>query len=64
MGIPKKKVKYPENLTLKAKQVESGLTVKHLAKKLGISSVVLSNTINGHYKGINIVPKLQELLNQ
>lgn len=62
--MAKKKVKFPENLYLKEKQLDSGMSVRHLAKKIGISSVVVSNTIHGHYKGINIVPKLIELLNQ
>lgn len=53
-----KKVKYPENLYLKQRVLDSGITIRHLSKKIGISTVVLSQIINGHYKGNNIVPKL------
>lgn len=58
------KVKYPENLPLKELQKSSGRSVRWLAKEIGVSSLTISKTINGHYKGINIVPKLQQLLNQ
>lgn len=62
--MAKKKVEYPENLILKEQQVESGKSVTYIAKKLKLSRVVVSDTLNGHYKGINIVPKIKELLNQ
>lgn len=51
--------KYPENLYLKEAVTASGLKVKFLAEKIGVSTVVLSQVINGHYKGMNIVPKLK-----
>jgi len=59
-----KKVKFPENLHLKEMVTESGRSVGYYAKKLSVSRVIVSNTINGHYKGINIVPKLLTLINQ
>lgn len=58
----KNKVRYPENLPLKLAIVQSGRTVTELADKIGVSRLVLSNTVNGHYKGTNVVPKLKEEL--
>lgn len=57
-------VKYPENLYLKQEVLNSGKTIKHLAKKIGVSTVVLSQTINGHYKGVRIVELLKQELNK
>ena len=62
IGTPIKKVKYPENLPLKQMVLDSGRSVRHLAKKIGVSTGVLSQTIHGHYKGINIVPRLKREL--
>lgn len=45
------KVKYPENLHLKELIKQSGMNVKFLAKKIGVSREVLSRCVNGHYKG-------------
>lgn len=53
-----KTVKYPENLYLKEKQKESGKSVRHIAKKVGVSERIISLTIHGHYKGVNVVPKI------
>ena len=58
------KVKYPENLPLKDKIKASGITVKHIAKELSISRRVLSDIINGSYKGSNIVPRLEAYLSK
>lgn len=58
-----KKVKYPENLHLKVRVVEAGKTITDLAKEIGISRLVMSQVVNGHYKGINIVPRLKKILN-
>ncbi|MBD3748545.1 MAG: hypothetical protein IE931_03520 [Sphingobacteriales bacterium] len=52
-------IKYPENLPLKQAIEDKGLKVKYLAKKFGVSNRVMSQTINGHYKGDNIVPKIK-----
>ncbi len=62
MQASTKKVKYPQNLGLKELQLDSGKSVKYLAKKIGVSTVVLSQVINGHYKGDNIVPKIKREL--
>lgn len=56
----KNKVRYPENLPLKLAIVQSGRTVTELADTIGVSRLVLSNTINGHYKGTNVIRKLKE----
>lgn len=58
----KENVKYPENLPLKDKVKSSGKTVKFIAKELKISRRVLSDVINGNYKGGNIIPKLENYL--
>jgi hypothetical protein len=60
----KKKVRYPDNLALKEQLKDTGRSIGWYAKKLDLSREVISKTINGHYKGINIVPKLIELLTQ
>jgi len=62
--MAKKKVKFPENLHLKKQIEESGRSITYYAGKLKLSRLVVSNTVNGHYKGTNIVPRLKELLNQ
>lgn len=53
---------YPENLKLKDAIRDSGRTVTHVAKKIGVSRVVVSNCVNGYYKGTNVVPKLKQEL--
>ena len=63
MTSEKKEPKYPENLYLKEKVEASGYKITALAKRIGVSRLVLSNTINGHYKGTNIVPELLKALN-
>jgi len=62
MQSTEKNIKYPENIRLKGLIAVSDFTIDELAKKLNISRQVLSNTINGHYKGINIVPRIEEIL--
>ncbi|SUJ26377.1 Uncharacterised protein [Sphingobacterium spiritivorum] len=62
MTLSKQKMKYPENLYLKDEVENSGQTVKHIAKVLGVSRKVVSDTINGHYKGTNIIPLLKSHL--
>lgn len=58
----KKEPKYPENLFLKLEVFKSGRTVTELAESIGLSRLVVSQTINGHYKGINVVPALKKEL--
>ncbi|WP_097133701.1 hypothetical protein [Pedobacter xixiisoli] len=57
-----KEIRYPENLPLRFEVFKSGRKMKELAKAIGISRELLSYTINGHYKGINVVPKLKKEL--
>lgn len=58
-----KKIKFPENLRLKSLIEEKGQSVAFVAKKIGYSRVVVSNTVNGHYKGTEIVPLIEKHLN-
>ncbi len=58
----KKEVKYPENLYLRFEIFKSGRQSQELAQKIGVSRLIISRTINGHYKGINVVPKLKQEL--
>lgn len=62
MQSTEKNIKYPGNIRLKGLIAVSEFTIDELAKKLNISRQVLSNTINGHYKGVNIVPRIEEIL--
>jgi len=64
MQKQKKKVKFPENLPLRELVKATGRSITYYAKQIGVDRQTVSNTINGHYKGTNIVPRLQELLNQ
>lgn len=59
-----KKVKFPDNLSLKGRVVANRLTITWVAQQLGVSRVAVSDTLNGHKKGINIVPAVEELLNE
>jgi len=58
MTMKDKIIRYPENLRLKHLIIKSGITIKHLANEIGVSREVLSNTVNGHYKGVNVIPAL------
>jgi len=60
----KAKVKYPENLPLKQAIVDSGRSIQWYADKMKYNRQTVSQTVNGHYRGKNVVPKLIELLNQ
>jgi len=62
MQNKKNKVKYPDNLDLKLSIVKSGRSVTELADTIGVSRKTLSDTVNGHYKGANIIPLLQNEL--
>ncbi len=64
METKKKVIKYPENLPLKQAVTNSGITIRHLSKLIGVSTLNISLTINGHYKGVNIKAKLTHILNQ
>jgi DNA transposition AAA+ family ATPase len=55
-----KKAKYPQNIEMKVSVIRSGLSITDLANKIGVSRQVLSNTLNGHYKGVNILRLIEE----
>ncbi len=63
MQVPKKKIKYPQNLPLNEAIKESGRSIQHIADKIGLSREVVSNTVHGHYKGTNICPLIIKELN-
>lgn len=54
-----KPVKYPENLGLRSDLKETGLSIAQMAKRIECSRETLSLTVNGWYKGTNIVPRLK-----
>ena len=58
-----KKARYPENLSYKLEIVKARRTIKEVAQKIGVSREVLTNTVNGHYKGVEIIKKLKNELN-
>ncbi|MFC3199055.1 hypothetical protein ACFOET_15630 [Parapedobacter deserti] len=58
-----KKARYPQNLSLKLEIVKSRRTIKEIAEKIGVSREVLTNTVNGHYKGVEVIKKLKSELN-
>lgn len=62
MEAKEKKVNYPQNLYLKEEIAKSGMRHDALAKMLNIDKQLLSRTINGHYLGKNIKPRLLEIL--
>lgn len=62
MKTGKKIAKYPENLYLKGAIAMSGRTVKELAATIGYTRSLVSDVVNGHYKGTNIVPLLRKEL--
>lgn len=61
--MAQQKVKYPDNLHLKKMVKDSGRSIKWYAGMMKVTRTTISLTINGHYKGNNIVPKLKALLN-
>lgn len=56
------RVRYPENLHLKVEIVKARRNIGEVADAIGISRELLSRTVNGHYKGINVVPILKKEL--
>lgn len=50
---------YPDNLTLKGEVVKNRMSVTDIAGAIGISRKVVSDTLNGHYKGENIIPLIK-----
>jgi DNA transposition AAA+ family ATPase len=53
-----KKAKYPENKWLKKRIAKSGRTVTDIAQAIGYHRVIVSGTVNGHYKGQKVVPAI------
>lgn len=62
MRVLQKGCRYPENIYLKGLIAVSGHNIKELAQAIGVSRHVLNLTVNGHYKGTNIIPKLKKEL--
>ncbi|MDO9554565.1 hypothetical protein [Rhodonellum sp.] len=54
--------RYPENLKWRIRLFAAGISVKDMAMELGIARETLSRTLKGHYKGDNIIPKVEEAL--
>lgn len=50
-------------MPLKLEIVKSRRTIKEIAEKIGVSREVLTNTVNGHYKGVEVIKKLKSELN-
>lgn len=63
MQTIKKVIKYPENLPLKAAVTASGISIRQLAKLIGVTPQIISYTINGHYKGTSHVTKINKIIN-
>jgi DNA transposition AAA+ family ATPase len=62
MTAAKRNFRYPENRYLKIEVFKSEKEIGDIADEIGYSREAVSKTINGHYKGENIVPKLRKLL--
>ncbi len=60
--VSNKEVKYPQNLPLKVAIDNRGIKLSFLARKFGLSRNVMSQVVNGHYKGTNIVPLIKKEL--
>lgn len=58
MQTKEKEIKYPENLYLRVEVFKDKRTHQEIADAIDISRKVLSDTINGKYKGTNVIPKL------
>lgn len=62
MSQKQQEIRYPENRYLKVELVKAGKSATEIAKAIGVSRGVVSLTINGHYKGINVVPAIKKEL--
>lgn len=58
MQSKEKEIKFPENLYLRLEVFKDERTHQEIADAIHVSRKVLSDTINGKYKGTNVVPKL------
>lgn len=61
--MEKQQVKFPENLIVKGKVIENRISITKLSEAIGVSRVSVNNTLNGHKKGVNIIPAIQQYLN-
>lgn len=62
MQVKENKVKYPENLYLRLEVFKDERTIQEIANVIGVSRKVISDTINGKYKGAKIIPQLRKVL--
>lgn len=62
--MEEKKIKYPDNLYLRVLVFEDPRTQQEIADAIGFSRKTLNDTINGKYKGENLIPILLENLNK
>lgn len=58
-----KEPRYPENIQFKLEIIRARRTIKEVAEKIGVSREILTNMVNGHYKGGEIRKKLKIELN-
>ncbi len=61
MHASKELIKYPENLVLAEALKQTGISYKHIAKRINVSRVYLSRVLNGKDKGGQIIGKLKEI---
>lgn len=61
MQATKEVIKYPENLVIAEALKETGLSYKHIAKRIKVSRVYLSRVLNGKDKGGQILNQLREI---
>lgn len=54
-------IKYPHNLAIAEALKQTGLSYKHVAKKVNVSRVYLSRVLNGKDKGGQIIEQLKEI---
>lgn len=65
MRTPRKNVRYPENLEVKAKLIISGREITEVADAIGVSRNWLNQVLNGHQKGTETIESVnQELQKQ
>lgn len=60
--MEKQKVRFPDNLIIKGKVIEKRISITKMSEDLKVSRVAVTNTLNGHKKGINIIPAINEYL--
>ncbi|MBD3748975.1 MAG: hypothetical protein IE931_05720 [Sphingobacteriales bacterium] len=63
MKNTKRNPKYPENLQLKGRVIEQRIKIKDLAISINYSRKIVTDTLNGDYKGTKVVAKIESYLN-